>query len=124
MKRAGAIILFALLIVGGFRPMLIRLLVSRSSLHQPGPPDGLDRRPLREKEDPTSPQMREFLERVRSQTRPGDSVAPAFAPPHDGWSYSYWRANYLLSGRTVKLPGDMDANVVVSWPTGTIERRR
>ena len=124
MKRAGAIILFALLLIGGFRPMFVRLLVSRRELHQPGPPDGLDRRPLREMEDPTSPEMRAFLQRVRSQTHPGDSIGLDFAPPHNGWSYSYWRASYVLSGRTIKLPGEMDANVIVSWPAETIERRR
>jgi len=124
MKRIVATALFALLFVGGFRPMFLRLIVSRRSLHQPGPENGLDRRPLREREDPTSPDLRAFVDRVRSQTHPGDSIALVFAPPHDGWSYSYWRANYVLSGRTVKLPGDTDANVIASWPPGTLERRR
>ena len=68
--------------------------------------------------------MQTFLQRVRSQSKPGDSIALVFAPPHDGWSYTYWRANYELSGRTVRLPGETDGNVVAYWPAGTIERRR
>ena len=104
--------------------MFLRLLVSRRSLHQPGPESGLDRRPLREKSDPTPAEMQAFLQRVRSQSKPGDSIALVFAPPHDGWSYTYWRANYELSGRTVRLPGETDGNVVAYWPAGTIERRR
>jgi hypothetical protein len=26
------------------------------------------------------------------------------APPHDSFSYAYWRTSYLMSGRTVLLP--------------------
>jgi hypothetical protein len=124
MKRIVATVLFALLFIGGFRPMFLRLIVSRRSLHQPGPENGLDRHPLREREDPTSPELHAFLERVRSQTRPGDSIALVFAPPDAGFSYNYWCANYMLSGRTVKFPGDTDADVIARWPPGTIERQR
>jgi hypothetical protein len=124
MTRIAALALFILLFAGGFRPMLLRLPFSRASMHQPGPETGLDRRPLREKEDPTSPEMRAFLDRVRTETRRGESIAVVFAPPHDGWSYNYWRAHYALSGRRVLLPGETNADVIAYWPAGTIERRR
>lgn len=41
---------------------------------------------------------------VRLQIPRGATVGVVFAPPHDGFSYSYWRANYVLAGRTVLLP--------------------
>jgi hypothetical protein len=124
MTRFAALALFILLFAGGFRPMLLRLPFSRASMHQPGPESGLDRRPLREKEDPTSPELRAFLDRVRAQTHRGETIALVFAPPHDGWSYTYWRSHYALSGRNVQPPNIQDADVVAYWPAGTIERRR
>lgn len=124
MKRVAAILLFALLFIGGFRPMFLQLLVSRRMLHRPGPVDGLDRRPLREKEDPTPRDLKVFLRGVRTQTHPGDTIALDFAPPYGGWGYMYWRASYVLSGRTILLPGNMDANVIAHDPPGAVERLR
>ncbi|HKB79533.1 MAG TPA: hypothetical protein VKH35_07445 [Thermoanaerobaculia bacterium] len=124
MKRIAAILLFALLFVGGFRPMFLRLLVSRAMVHHPGLPGGLDRKPLREKEDPTPAPLRALLGRARMLTQPGQSVALDFAPPYDGWGYTWWRGSYVLSGRKVLLPGNLDANVVLHYPPPAIERRR
>lgn len=123
-RLATCYVLFALLLIGGFRPMLLRILISRQFLHSPGPESGFDRRPLREKEDPTPPELRAFLERVRAETKPGETIALDFAQPHDMFSFAYWRAHYVLSGRTVNLPGDKNANVIAYWPAGTIERIR
>jgi hypothetical protein len=124
MKRIAALVLFILLFAGGFRPMFVRLLFSKASLHQPGPESGLDRAPLRAREDPTSPELRAFLDRVRAQTKRREKISVVFAPPHDGWSYTYWRANYALSGRFVLYPGDLSGDVIAYWPAGTIERRK
>jgi hypothetical protein len=123
-QRAAATILFILLFIGGFRPMFLRLLVSRRFLMRPGPASGLERRPLREWTDPTPPELQAFLQTVRAESRPGETVALVFGPPYDGFSYAYWRANYVLSGRTVRFPGVVDADVIAYWPEGTIERRR
>ena len=123
-QRVAASILLALLFIGGFRPMFLRLLVSRRSLMQPGPVSGLDTRPLREHADATTPELLAFFQRIRSVTRRGDTVGLVFRPPFNGFGYVYWRASYMLSGRTVKFPGETDANVIAYWPEGKIERRR
>ena len=124
MTRVAALLLFILLFAGGFRPMFVRLPFSRAMLQEPGPESGLDRAPLRAKQDPTSPELRAFFERVRAQTKRGDTISVVFAPPHDGWGYSYWRAHYALSGRRVLHPGDVSGDVIAYWPAGTIERRK
>ena len=123
-QRVAATILFIFLFIGGFRPMLLRLLVSRRLLMRPGPANGLERRPLREWSDPTPADLQAFLQTVRGESRPGETVALVFGPPYDSFSYTYWRANYVLSGRTVRLPGVVDADVIAYWPEGKIERRR
>ncbi len=124
MTRIVAGILLVLLGAGGFRPMFLELLVSRRMLHRPGPASGLDRRPLRERQDPSPPALIEFLQRLRETTRPGDTIALDFAPPNAGWGYAYWRANYLLAGRTVLPPGRRDADVVARYPPRTPTRNR
>jgi hypothetical protein len=123
-QRVAATILFILLFIGGFRPMFLRLLISRRSLMRPGPANGLDRRPLREWSDPTPPELQAFLQTVRAETRRGETIALVFGPPYDGFGFTYWRANYELSGRSVQLPGVVDGDVVAYWPEGKIERRR
>jgi hypothetical protein len=44
-----------------------------------------------------------FLEEVRARTRPGDSIAIVVPSMRwdSGYSYAYYRASYLLSGREV-----------------------
>jgi len=116
-ERLVAWSLFALLIIGGFRLPVSWL------RHRPGPPNGLDRRPLRERDDPSPPQFRTFLESARSQTPPGATVSIDFAAPYDGFSYAYWRANYVLAGRRVLLPGDRSGEYVVSWPAARVVRQ-
>jgi hypothetical protein len=123
-QRVAATILFILLFIGGFRPMFLRVLISRRSLMRPGPASGLDRRPLREWSDATPPDLLAFLQTVRGETRRGETIALVFGPPYDGFGYNYWRANYELAGRSVQLPGVVDADVVAYWPEGRIERRR
>src|SRR5260370_24424083 len=88
-ERLVAWSLFALLIIGGFRFPLSWL------RHRPGPPNGLDRRPLPERDDPSPPQFRAFLETARAQTAPGATVSIDFAAPYDGFSYAYWRARHF-----------------------------
>ncbi len=116
-ERLVAWSLFALLIIGGFRFPLSWL------RHRPGPPNGLDRRPLPERDDPSPPQFRAFLETARAQTAPGATVSIDFAAPYDGFSYAYWRANYVLAGRRVLLPGDQSGQFVVSWPAARVVRQ-
>jgi hypothetical protein len=45
-----------------------------------------------------------------------------FGPGHNGFSYTYWRTRYVLSGRTVLLPMDLIApenpDVVAIYNTG------
>ena len=116
-ERLVAWSLFALLIAGGFRFPISWL------RHLPGPPNGLDRRPLRERDDPSPPQFRSFLEAARAQTPPGATVSIDFAAPYDGFSYAYWRASYVLAGRRVLLPDDRSGEYVVSWPAARVVRQ-
>ncbi len=49
------------------------------------------------------PEFPRFLEAVRAQTRPGDSIA-VIVPGmkwDEGYSYAYYRASYFLAGRDV-----------------------
>lgn len=68
-------------------------------------------------QDPTPPEVLDFLVRVRAETREGEVIGLALAPPHDGFSYTYWRANYVLAGRMVLPPhaGRAHADVLASW---------
>lgn len=120
--QIAAAILFALLLTGGFRPMLLHVLFSRKFLQQPSSEVAMDTRPLREKNDPTPPEMQAFLKRIRDETKPGESVGLVFQPPNESFSYAYWRANYILTGRVLRIPGDEGATVVAHWPEGRIER--
>ena len=112
--------LFVLLIAGAFRVELLRLLIPPHRMpHADGPISGLDRKPLRLRNDGTPDELRVFLSMARMQTRPGKTVSIVMPPPHSGFSYTYWRANYELSGRNVLLPPEhmhpAAADYVVVW---------
>jgi hypothetical protein len=121
--RVAAGLLFAALLVSGIRLDVLRLVLPPfRPADVPGPTGGVDRRPLRFKADPAPRDIVSFLEVVRAETKPGERVALLLAPPHDGFSYTYWRAQYILSGRPVQLPMTLfppdDPDVIVVWDTG------
>ncbi|HSP34212.1 MAG TPA: hypothetical protein VLU46_07855 [Thermoanaerobaculia bacterium] len=108
--------LLALLIIGSFRPFLLRLVLPPHRMpNVAGPENGLDRKPLRLRSDGTPEELRLFLVSAALATPRGHSVAVVLPPPFDGWSYSYWRATYELAGRDVTLPGNADAEFVAAW---------
>lgn len=122
-RKVAAGLIFAALLAGGIRISVLRLLVPpHRPPDVPGPAGGVDRKPLRFTNDPLPADMRVFLERVRAETKPRERVALMMASPHDGWSYTHWRASYILSGRFVTaptLPIDETApGVVALWRTG------
>ncbi len=119
-RNIVAAVLFILLIAGAFRPELLRLLLPPHRMpYAEGPVSGLDRKPLRLRNDGTPDELRVFLNMARTQIRPGHTVSLVLAPPHDGFSYTYWRANYELSGRPVLMPPNVvdpaTAEYVVAW---------
>jgi hypothetical protein len=123
MRRVVAGLLFAAILAGGMRASILRLLLPpHRPPDVPGPIGGVDREPLRLKNDPTPPELLQFAEEVRSRTRKGERVGLMFGAPHHGFSYTYWRARYLLAGRTVLPPMDIvapeDADVLALWRTG------
>lgn len=118
-SRIVAVILFVLLIAGGFRFELLRLLIPPHRMPPvEGPHSGL-RQPLRLRNDRTPEQLRVFLTMARLQIPPGRTVSVVLPAPHDGFSYEYWRANYELSGRPVLLPPKemhpANADYVAAW---------
>lgn len=124
MRRVAAGLLFAAILAGGMRASMFRLLLPP---HRPPSVDGniagIDRAPLRLKNDPTPPDLLKFLSEVRVQTRRGERVGLVFGWPHAGFSYTYWRSRYTLTGRNVLLPMDLVApeeapDVVAIWDTG------
>lgn len=117
-------LLFAAILAGGARPSILRLLLPP---HRPadvaGNAAGVDRAPLRLKNDPTPADLQQFLTTVREQTREGETIALVAGWPHTGFSYVYWRARYAWTGRTLILPMDIVApevppDVVAIWDTG------
>lgn len=113
--------LFVLLIAGSFRPELLHLVLPPHRMPDvPGPVNGLDRRPLRLRNDGTPEDLRVFLAMTRIQIDRGRSVAVVFPPPFDGFSYAYWRSAYELAGRNVLLPvsDPATADYVAAWHTG------
>lgn len=118
-RRAAAAALFVLLALSSIRLPLLRALIHPFAPLPAGPADGLDRKPLRLREDPTPPALAAFLEGVRADSRPGEAVAVLCAAPEDGFSYTYWRASFVLAGREVLLPEphlDLTrADVVATW---------
>ena len=120
-ERTVALSLFALLLLGGYRPLFLKVLLAPHPSPQLAPQNGLDRRPLRLWSDPTPSELRQFLDLAAAQTRAGERVALLLPPPYDGFSYQYWQGSYRLAGRTVLLPppqGDpAEADVVLCWHT-------
>lgn len=121
-RRVAGGLLFAALLASGMRPSLLRLLLPP---HRPsaGKPVGtVNRRPLRFENDPVPPDVQQFFENVRANTRPGETIGILMAPPFDDFGYSYWRASYSLSGRPLLLPPQFvpwdRPDVVALWDTG------
>jgi hypothetical protein len=122
-RRIAAGALFLALLAGGIRASMLRLLFPP---HRPpdvaGPIDGVDRKPLRFRNDPTDAELVRFLDVVRTQTKRGDRIGLLMSGRHAGFSYMFWRANYELPGRLVLPPMDMvapeDADVVALWDAG------
>lgn len=120
-RRIAAGLLFAALFVTGFRISILRLLLPP---HRP--PDvsaaagGVDRRPLRLGGDPIPADVLQFVHRIGAHTKPGEPIAVLFASPHEGFSYAYWRAGYVLAGRPMLGPMDLvapqgQAEVIALW---------
>jgi hypothetical protein len=127
-RRIAAGVLFVALLAGGIRIPILRLLLPP---HRPpdeaGPLGGVDRKPLRLKNDPTDPAVLQFFENIRSRTEPGDEIGLLMAWPHEGWSYTYWRGSYALAGRRVLPPlndyESTDAGTVATWQKGFGDER-
>ena len=121
MRRVAAGLLLAALFAGGVRVSILKLLLPpHRPPDTPAPPGGIDRKPLRFANDPVPDDLLRFLERVRADTKPGEQVAVLMEAPHSGWTYAYWRANYVLSGRRVLPPIEWDTtpDVIALWRTG------
>jgi len=121
MRKVAAGLILAAIFAGGVRVSILRLLLSpHRPPDAPAAPGAIDRKPLRFANDPVGEDVLRFLERVRADTKPGETVALMMAAPHGGWSYTHWRASYVLSGRHVLPPVPFDAppDVVALWQTG------
>ena len=104
-RKVAAGLLLLALFAGGVRLSILRLLLPpHRPVNDPTKIYGVDRRPLRFSDDPVPADVLQFLGRVRAETKPGERVALLMASPHDGWSYTHWRASYVLSGRHVITP--------------------
>ena len=122
-RRIAASLLFAALLAGGIRLSILRLLLPpHRPPDVPGPIGAIDRKPLRLANDVVPADVLEFLERVRAETKERERIALKMAWPHDGWSYTHWRASYILSGRFVVAPTlpveETAPGVVGLWRTG------
>ena len=122
-RRVAAGALFAALLAGGIRVSMLRLLLPPfRPPNVAGPIDGVDRKPLRFRNDPSDGDLVRFFEVVRGQTKRGDRVGVLMSKQHAGFSYMFWRANYELPGRLVLPPMDLlapeDADVVALWDAG------
>jgi hypothetical protein len=80
-------------------------------------------RPDRLRADPERLALRRFLEHLRTETRPGDTVALAVPASLQDSGYLRYRAQYLLPGRKVILGDDARAAVIASFPNGAVRRR-
>jgi len=93
-RRAAAATLFVAIVAAGVEPILLSLPIR-------------DRQPLIAQYatmlDQSSPGYVDFLESVRAHTKNGDTIA--LVVPQRRWefgySYAYYRASYVLAGRTV-----------------------
>jgi hypothetical protein len=121
MRRVAAGLLLAALFAGGVRVSVLRLLLPpHRPPDVPAPPGAIDRKPLRFANDPVSEDVQQFLGRVRADTKPGERIALLMEAPHGGWTYTHWRASYVLSGRHVLPPVQWETppDVVALWRTG------
>lgn len=124
MRRVAAGLILAALFAGGIRLSVLRLLLPpHRPPEAPAPPGGIDRKPLRFANDPVPEDVLQFLGRVRDETRERERIALLMAPPHDGWSYTHWRASYVLAGRHVITPmtfvePETPPDVVALWGVG------
>lgn len=122
-RRVAAGLILAALFVGGIRLSILRLLLPpHRPPDVPAPIGAIDRKPLRFTNDPLPPDVLQFLEHVRADTKERERIALKMAWPHDGWSYTHWRASYILSGRFVVAPTlpveETAPGVVALWRTG------
>lgn len=121
MRRVAAGLLLAALFAGGVRVSVLQLLLPpHRPPDVPAPPGAIDRKPLRFANDPVSADVLQFLGRVRADTKPGERIALLMEAPHGGWTYTHWRASYVLSGRHVLPPVQWETppDVVALWRTG------
>lgn len=121
MRRVASGLLLAALFAGGVRVSVLRLLIPpHRPPDTPAPPGAIDRKPLRFANDPVPEDVLQFLGRVRGDTKPGERIALMMEAPHGGWTYTHWRASYVLSGRHVlpPVPWDTPPDVVALWRTG------
>jgi hypothetical protein len=94
-RRLAAGLMFAALTIASVNPVLIRMpFDDRNYMHDAFvmAPDGA-----------WFPNYPAFLRDVRAATKPGDTIALAVSNMKwdDGYSYAYYRASYILSGREV-----------------------
>ena len=121
MRRVAAGLLLAAILAGGVRVSILGLLLPPHRPPDiPAPPGAIDRKPLRLANDPIPGDVLRFLERVREDTKERESIALLMAHPHEGWSYTYWRASYVLAGRRVlvpreTVPPEVAPDVVAVW---------
>ena len=124
MRRVAAGLLLAAILAGGIRVSILGLLLPpHRPPDTPAPPGAIDRKPLRFANDPVPDDVLRFLERVREDTKERERIALLMAPPHQGWSYTHWRASYVLSGRRVLTPMTIEPpetppDVIALWRTG------
>lgn len=123
-RKVAAGLLLAALFAGGFRLSILRLLLPpHRPPDVPAPLGAIDRKPLRFANDPVEPEVLQFLGRVRAETKEGERIGLLMAFPHGGWSYTHWRASYVLAGRVVitpmtLVPPDTPPDGVALWSTG------
>lgn len=121
MRRVAAGLLLAAIFAGGVRVPILRLLLPpHRPPDTPAPPGAIDRKPLRFANDPVEDEVLQFLGRLRADTRPGERIALMMAAPHGGWTYTHWRASYVLSGRHVlpPVPWSAPPDAIGLWRTG------
>ena len=86
---------FAALVIAAVDPALIAVAFT--------PPRALEAEFVRAADREWFPYYPRFIEAVRASTPPGSTIVILVPTMHwdDGYAYAYYRASYLLSGRTV-----------------------
>jgi hypothetical protein len=129
MRRLAAGLLLTAILAGGIRVSILGLLLPpHRPPDTPAPPGAMDRKPLRLANDPVAADELRFLERVREDTKERERIELYMADPQAGWSYSYWRASYVLAGRTVLEPRTIvplktAPDVIALWRTSWVRPR-